>query len=135
MDIFGVFKKKTDQAGAKLPYLVMTEWMPYRLYANQKGSASLMVKIKNVTNDTLLSSVSVELPKNLGFDPTSMSKLKEVKLGNIAPNEQKELHFDVYNSVGADKGKYSVDLTVMSHYRDYGHIIDSVKKPSPIEVV
>lgn len=76
-----------------------------------------------------------EVPKQLGFDEIGLTKQKEVRLGYLAPEEEKEVRIDVYNSSGADPGDYTVSLTAIAHYRDYGHILNAIRKRAMISVV
>lgn len=137
MGIFNLFGKK--DVGSELtkssPYRLATEWVPYKLFASKKSSAMLIVKLKNMTNEVLLTSVVAELPKQLGFDQMSLSKERELRLGDIAPNEEKEVRFDVYSNMNSDPGEYTLNLTAIAHYRDYGHVLNAVKKRVTLEVV
>ena len=137
MAIFNLFGKK--DAGSELtkssPYRLFTEWVPYRLYANRNNTCTLNVKIKNLTKEILLTSMVVELPQPLAFDQTGISKQREVRVGEMAPAEEKEIGLDVYGNVNSDPGEYTINLTAIAHYRDYGHIINAVKKRTSLEVV
>ena len=37
--------------------------------------------------------------------------------------------------IKTDPGEYTVTLTAMAHYRDYGHVINAVKKRTTLSVV
>lgn len=137
MGIFNLFGKKdvvTDLTKPS-PFKVATEWVPYKLYANRKSNSMLIVKLKNMTQEVLLTSVVAEVPKQLGFGAVGLSKEQEQRLGDIAPGEEKEIRFDVYSSLNSDPGEYTLNLTAIAHYRDYGHVINAVKKRVTIEVV
>ncbi len=137
MGIFNLFGKK--DASAELtkpsPYRIFTEWMPYSLYANRNNSTTLNLKIKNMTKETLLTSVVVELPQGLGFDSMGVSKEREVRVGELAPDEEKNIGVDVYGGMKSDPGEYTVSLTAIAHYRDYGHVINAVKKRTSLKVI
>lgn len=137
MGIFNLFGKKdaASELTRASPFKLATEWVPYKLYANRKGSCMLIVRLKNMTNETLLTSVVAELPKQLGFEALGLSKERELRVGEVAPEEEKELRFDVYNSAASDPGEYTVNLTAIAHYRDYGHVLNAVKKRVVLEVV
>jgi hypothetical protein len=137
MGIFNLFGKKDSAAELTKasPFKLSTEWVPYKLYASRKSSCMLIVKLKNMTNETLLTSVVAELPKQLGFESMGLSKERELRVGDIAPEEEKELRFDVYSSAGSDVGEYTLNLTAIAHYRDYGHVLNAVKKRVVLEVV
>jgi uncharacterized membrane protein len=135
--IFNIFGKRdvSDDLTKNSPYRIATEMVPYKLYANKGSSASLMVRIKNVTNEILLTSVVAELPNQLGFDEVGVSKQREIRVGELAPHEEKEVRFDIFSSLNSDKGEYTLMLTAIAHYRDYGHVINAVKKRTTLNVV
>ncbi|MDE1856227.1 MAG: hypothetical protein KGH49_03265, partial [Candidatus Micrarchaeota archaeon] len=65
-ELFG--KKNVSQEIAKpSPYRILTEFVPYKLYANRKTSSTLSIKLKNMTTEPLMTSVVVKLPKQLAF--------------------------------------------------------------------
>ncbi|MEM0074324.1 MAG: hypothetical protein QW091_01930 [Candidatus Micrarchaeaceae archaeon] len=135
--LFGLFGKKNaaEELTKAVPYRISTEFVPYRLYANQKNSLRMFISLKNLTAEPTLSSVVVEVPKGLSLDETGISKEKEVRLGQIAPNEEKQTSIDIYGDAGTDKGEYTLSLTAFIHYRDYGHVLNAVKKKAIVEVV
>ena len=137
MGIFNLFGKKdvvTDLT-KQSPFKLATEWIPYRLYANRKSNSMLIVRVKNMTQEVLLTSVVAELPKQLGFGAVALTKEQEMRLGEVAPDEEKEVRFDVYSTLNSDPGEYTLNLTAIAHYRDYGHVINAVKKRVTVEVV
>ena len=135
--IFNIFGKRdvSNDLTKNSPYRLSTELVPYKIYANKSSSASLMVKVKNMTDEILLTSVVAELPNQLGFDEVGVSKQREIRVGEIAPHDEKEVRFDVFGSVTSDPGEYTILLTAIAHYRDYGHVINAVKKRSTLNVV
>ena len=137
MGIFNIFGKKdaSSELTKSSPYRLSTEWVPYKLYSSRKSSAMLVVKIRNMTNEVLLTSVVAELPNQLGFDAVSLSKERENRIGDLAPNEEQEVKFEVFSGMNSDSGEYTLNLTAIAHYRDYGHVINAVKKRVTIDVV
>ncbi|MDE1856822.1 MAG: hypothetical protein KGH98_01920 [Candidatus Micrarchaeota archaeon] len=137
MAIFNLFGKKDvgNELVKNSPFRISTELVPYRLYANKKSSATLNLRIKNLTGEPLLTSVVVEVPEQLGFDNMNMGKQREVRMGEIAPGEEKNVGVELYNSIKADAGEYTLSITAMAHYRDYGHILNAVKKRTTVNVV
>ncbi|MCL5430609.1 MAG: hypothetical protein M1504_04020 [Candidatus Marsarchaeota archaeon] len=117
------------------PFIVSTEWIPYKLYAKKKSSSTLYVKIRNITKEPLLTSVVAQLPSQLGFEGIGLSKEREVRVGELAPNEEKEVKMEVFSGLNSDAGEYTLSLTAMAHYRDYGHILNAVKKKVTVDVV
>ena len=130
MGLFDRFGKKnvSTDLEKQLPYSMKTEFVPYKLKANGRGTASLVVDIRNVTKEPVMSSVVVEVPARLSLDDIGMAKEKEVRLGTLAPNEEKRAVVDIFSSPATDKGDYTVSVTAFIHYRDYGHVLNSMKK-------
>jgi uncharacterized membrane protein len=137
MGILNLFGKKDSASEITKgpPYSVSTELVPYRLHAKTSESAMLNVKVRNLTKDILLTSVVARVPGKLGFDEMVMQKEKEQRIGEMQPGEVKEIKFLVYSSLGSDAGAYNVTLTTFAHYRDYGHVLNSVKKDIQISVI
>ena len=134
LDLFGK-KDAATEVGRALPYRVSTEFVPYRLYANRKGSALLLMRLKNLTSEPVMSSIVVQVPKGLSLDDTGLSAAKEVRLGTLAPGEEKESRVEVHGDSGTDKGEYTLSITAFIHYRDYGHVLNAMKKKTVLEVV
>lgn len=137
MGIFNIFGKRdvTEELIKSSPFRLATEWVPYKLYSGKKSSSMLVIRLRNMTKEPLLTSVVAELPKQLGFDTMNLAREQERRLGEVAPNEEKELRFEVYPTANADVGEYTVNLTAIAHYRDYGHVLNAVKKRVTIDVV
>lgn len=137
MGLFDLFGKKdvSEDITKKLPFILVTEFVPYRLKSKEKNNCSLNVRIKNLTKEPVLSSVVVEVPKQLSFDTMGISKQKEIKIGNLAPNEERIASIDVHAGVGTDKGSYTITLTAFVHYRDYAHVINEMRKRAILEVI
>jgi len=133
LDLFGK-KDSSEEIGKTLPYRVSTEFVPYRLYANRKSSILLLLKLKNMTNEAVLSSMVVEVPRGLSLDTTGLSTAKELRLGTLAPGEEKETRAEIHGDSGTDKGEYTLSVTAFIHYRDYGHVLNAMKKKAVLEV-
>jgi hypothetical protein len=137
MGIFDIFGKKDASAEITKgsPYMISTELVPYRLYSRRNSSAMLVVKVKNMTKEILLTSVVAELPTKLGFDEMVLSRQREMRIGELQANDEKEVKFNIYGNVGSEPGEYTLRLTTIAHYRDYSHVLNAVKKQVPISVV
>lgn len=134
LDIFGKKDARKDLE-KKYPFLVTTEWVPYKLYAKKRSSSTLYIRIKNLTKEVVLTSLALELPNKLGFEDMGLAKEREIRLGEIGVDEERELKFNISNSLDADKGEYTLVLAVMAHYRDYGHVMNMVRKRISVQVV
>lgn len=133
LDLFGK-KDASAEIGKTLPYRIVAEFTPYRLFANRKSSVLLMMKLKNLTTEPVLGSIVVEVPKRLSFDETGLTSAKELRLGTLAPGEEKESRVEIRSDSGTDRGEYTLSITAFIHYRDYGHVLNAVKKKAVLEV-
>ena len=134
LDLFGK-KDAAQEVGRTLPYRVTSEFVPYKLYANRKSSSLLMMKLKNLTNEPVLSSLVIEVPKGLSLDDVGLAGAKELRIGTLAPGEEKEVRVEIHGDAGTDRGEYTLSLTAFIHYRDYGHVLNAMKKKTVLEVV
>ena len=64
-----------------------------------------------------------------------MAKQREIRLGDLGPHTEKEIRFELFGGLNADAGEYTMMLTAIAHYRDYGHVINAVKKRMTVNVV
>jgi uncharacterized membrane protein len=134
MDLFGK-KNVSSDIGKKFPYYIKTEFVPYRLKSRENSSATLMLSLKNLTGEPVMCSVVVNVPKQIGLDSTSLSKEKEIRLGMISPNEERSANIELYSSVSTEPGEYTLTITSFVHYRDYAHVLNSMRKRVLIEAV
>ncbi len=137
MKLPNLFGKKdvSSELEKASPYTIRTVFVPYKLYANRKGSAALQITLANATTEPLMTSVVVALPKQLSFGQIGIDKEKEVRLGILGPKEEKEASIDIFSDAGTDKGEYTLQVSVFAHYMDYRHIINGIKKRVQLEVV
>ncbi|HUB92477.1 MAG TPA: hypothetical protein VL945_00805 [Candidatus Saccharimonadales bacterium] len=134
LDLFGK-KNVADQLSVRFPYTMKTEFVPYKLRSREQSSSTLIVSLKNITGEPVMASVVVNVPKQLSVDQMGLAKEKEVKLGSMAANEEKQAKIDIYGGVGTDKGEYTLTVTSFVHYRDYAHILNSMRKRTVLEAV
>ena len=133
---FNIFEKKDqDLSGKNVPYIISTEMSPYRLYANKPNSLILFVKIKNLTKDPLLTSLEIKLPNKLGLNENTLLKEKKLQIGEIEPRKEKEAKIEIFGNINTDIGEYSVNLSVISHFRDYQHVLNRITKPLSVKVI
>ena len=95
----------------------------------------MAIQIKNLTNEPVMASVVLEVPDRLSLDETGFSKQKEVRLGMLGANEEREARVDVYGNTATDAGEYTIGITAFVHYRDYAHVLNAAKKRSVLQVV
>ena len=75
--------------------------------------------------------VTTRTRSNISYD----EKEGYLRLGELKPMEEREMRLDIYNTMNADPGEYTVAITTISHYRDYGHVLNAVKKKTTLSVV
>jgi len=136
MGIFDIFGKKDVRAELtkRAPYSLKVGFHPYRLNAN-KDSVRLRIDLKNKTGEPLLTSVVVQVPKILGLDTMGLTQVREVRLGELEPDEEKSVAVDIYSNSKTKEGTYPVHITAISHYRNYAYVINSEKKKTSLRVV
>jgi uncharacterized membrane protein len=136
MAILGIFNKsnKTGNLVNNVQFKISTELFPYKLYSNRKCYSTLTISITNISDEPLLSSLNFELPSQLSFDETGISHNKEIKLGELSQNELKKINVNIYNNLKADAGNYTMIIIANSHYKDYDHVINSIRKKEIINV-
>ncbi|VVC01195.1 Uncharacterised protein [uncultured archaeon] len=127
--------KKEEPARAGLAFNISTALRPVRLSARKESSLELLVTLKNVSENPVMTSVSVELPKALGFENLGLTKIKEVRIGEVPPQKEKTVSFSVCSNTQTAAGVYSVLVTVSQHYRDYQHVVNYAKKSVEVRVV
>lgn len=134
LDIFGK-KDVGEELVKKVPYSMKLKFHPYRLNANKMESVLLFVELKNLKEEVLLTSVIIELPKNLGFDQTALSNAREIRIGEMKPGEEKSVKVEVWGNPRTDSGDYSLKVTAICHYRNYGYLLNAEKKEVVLRVV
>jgi uncharacterized FlgJ-related protein len=53
----------------------------------------------------------------------------------MQPGETKETEFKIYSSVGSEVGDYTLALTTFAHYRDYAHVLNSIRKDVTVSLI
>ena len=127
--------KKEEPARAGLAFNISTALRPVRLAAKKDCCLELLVTIKNVTGSPVMTSVSVEIPKALGFENLGITKIKEIRMGEVPPQKEKTVSFSLCSSFQTAPGVYSVMLTVNHHYKDYQHVLNYAKKSVEVRAV
>jgi hypothetical protein len=128
-------KEEEAPARAGLPFNITTALRPVRLNARKEGSLELLVTVKNVTGSPVMTSVSAEVPKGLGFENLGLTRIKEIRIGELPAHKEKTVSFPVCSSVQTAPGTYSVLLAVNQHYRDYSHVQNYAKKTVEVRAV
>jgi len=134
LDFFGK-KNVGEDLVKKVPYGLKLSLHPYRLTANKAESIILYVNLKNLKEEVLLTSIVVEVPKNLGFDQTGLSTTREIRLGEIKPKEEKEIKVEIWGNPRTEQGEYKIGVTAICHYRNYGYVLNAEKREIVLRVI
>jgi hypothetical protein len=131
----GILGKKAEPARQGLPFNVATALRPVRLSARKENCLELLVTITNASDSPFMASASVELPRQLGFENVGMTKIKEIRMGELAAQKEKTVSFSICANSQTAPGTYAAALTVSQHYRDYSHVLNYAKKSVEVRVV
>lgn len=132
----GIFGKAAEAPVRQgLPFNISTALRPVRLNAKRDNSLELLVTVKNATEKPVMASVTVEIPRALGFDGLGITRIKEVRLGEMDAQKEKTISFSICANSQTAPGTYAAVLTVNHHYRDYAHILNYAKKNVEIRAV
>lgn len=131
----GLMGKKEAPARAGLPFNVSTALRPVRLNARKDNCLELLVTVANASDSPMMLSVNLEMPKSLGFENLGITKIKEIRIGELPAQKSKTVSFSVCANSLTPAGTYSALLTVSQHYRDYLHVQNYAKKSVEVRVV
>jgi len=134
LDVFGK-KDVSDELTKKIPYSIKMTFHPLRMIANKSDSMRMSLKVANRSTEPLLTSIVIQVPKKIGLDQTCLSSVREIRLGELPPGEEKELSVDIYGSTRTDEGSYPVAVTAIAHYRNYAYVLNSEKKTGAVRVI
>jgi len=133
MGFFDFFGKK-PVAG---PYIFDLEcsFHPFRLPSHQSDFVVLEVKVRNNSDQEFLTSVVAVLPRELGFEKIGLQQEHESRLGILKPGEERFVKIPVWATPKTPQGLYRVKVFAISHYRDYAHVLNEVKRTLELRVV
>ena len=120
-----------------IPFRISTSFFPLRLTCAKSNSVNLVVKLKNITADSQLVSVDINLPKKelLGFDATCINKVIEKKVGEVPAGVTKEVTIPIWANNQTPVGDYEMEISAYAHYQDFNKVLASVKKRASLRVV
>jgi len=128
-NLFGK-KEKSD-----LPFSIRMHFVPIRLDSYKNNSTTLFINIKNLQDDEVLTSIDISCDKELGLDQSCITKRKEIRLGFLKKNEEREVKVPIYCSVTTPPGDYEITVSAIAHYRTYEYVNNSVKTSQKLRVV
>jgi uncharacterized membrane protein len=132
MALFDLFGKKAALEGGN--YSIDYSLHPLSLKPRKNDYALLSVYLKNNYSQPMLTSLVASTTRKLGFEANILSNQKEVRLGVIEPGEGRTIHLKVWSSPRTTAGDHPLVLTAISHYRDYGHVLNESRKRLVIRV-
>lgn len=140
----GIFGQKKEQqevgvlegSGTAVPmFSITTSFRPVRLAARKEESVELELVVKNVSEAETMASVNVDIPKGLGFDGMGIARTKEFRLGTLKSGDEKKFSVSLHGSSQTTPGNYRITISAFAHYRDYGHVLNAVKKAVELRVI
>lgn len=132
-DLFG--KKDVSSVAKKVPYEIKTSLNPIRLSAHKIDRCDLEIKIKNISDETVLCSVVVEVGNGLAMDQTGIHKTKEIRIGYLSKGDEYTVIVPIWSNVMTNPGSIPVKINAYVHYRTYSYILNGVKKEISLRVV
>ncbi|VVB66140.1 Uncharacterised protein [Candidatus Gugararchaeum adminiculabundum] len=128
-------KDYEKELAGKTPFVIRLSLMPFRLAANRKDKTVLTAYVRNISGQTVMSSIVIDLPKQLGFDETGLTHRKEFRIGQFKPDESKNLNVEIWSNTSTNPADYNVTVTTFMHYRDYSHFDNKVTKTEVLRAV
>ncbi|OIO25984.1 hypothetical protein COX85_01595 [Candidatus Micrarchaeota archaeon CG_4_10_14_0_2_um_filter_55_9] len=132
MALFDLFGKKPVLAQSN--YSIDYSVHPLSLRPYKNDYLLLSVYLTNNSDQPMLTSLVAFTSKKLGFESNLLSNQKETRLGVLEPGEKRSIHLKVWSSPRTTPGGYPLFLTAVSHYRDYGHVLNESRKRLLIRV-
>ncbi len=134
MSLFELFGKKPAPILSN-PFDLSFSFHPLRLSSHKQDYVILSIELKNASHEEQLSSLIITVQQGLGFEGTGLSHEREFRLGFLQPNEEKKLKVNIYSSQRTRPGEYVVKMYAASHYRNYGYVVNELKKSFTLRVV
>ncbi|MEM0437741.1 MAG: hypothetical protein QXU54_00395 [Candidatus Micrarchaeia archaeon] len=120
---------------ALVPYDLKVELSPLRLKKGDERPVTMKIRVKNLEQQENLTSILVEIPSTVGFDKTGFVSRKEIRVGNIAPNEEKVFDVDLFSHQKTNTGSYVIRVIANKHYRGYSHVFANAVKEVTLRIV
>ena len=115
-------------------YKLRCELHPMRLVAHKNEFVELDVVVENASDQEMLTSLVAVAPKTLGFDRTGLQHERELRLGMLRPGETRSVKLQVWSNQRTEAGDFPLKVFAISHYRDYGHVLNEVRKDLTLRV-
>jgi len=129
-----LFGKKKVPAFSAGVFSINTTMHPFRIAAHKADYAQLDIVVTNKFEKELLTSITISVPKPLGFEQSTLSHQREIRAGMLAPGESKTVRVQIWGTARTDPGSYEIKIFAMSHYRDYSYVLNEVRKTVELRV-
>jgi uncharacterized membrane protein len=123
MELFG--KKEMPKSGV---FSLQCELHPMSLRPNDNDYVDLEINVANSSQVDEMTSVVISVGEGLGVDRSAISRQREIRLGYLKPGEKKFVKAQIWGTQRTQKGTYPVDVYVISHFHDYAHVLNQVRK-------
>jgi len=133
LDLFG--KKDVSKIAKNIPFKIKTNFNPVRLSSYKIDRCDLEIKLKNVTEETVLCSIVIEVGKGLALDQTGIHKSKEIRVGYLNKDDEYTIIVPIWSNNMTPPGNIPVKINAYVHYRTYSYILNGVKKETYLRVV
>lgn len=133
LDLFG--KKDASKVVKGVPFDIRTSFNPVRLSSHKTDRCDLEIKIKNISEETMLTSLVIEISQGIGLDQMGIQKAKEIRIGYLNKGEEYTIIVPIWSNSSTNQGECPVKVTAFVHYRTYAYVLNSVKKTLPLRVV
>ncbi|MGC8924022.1 MAG: hypothetical protein ACP5H8_02350 [Candidatus Micrarchaeia archaeon] len=117
------------------PFDLKVEFSPLRLRKGDEKPMHMKIYLKNLEPEEVLTSVIVEIPKEAGFDRTGIVNRKEIRIGKIAPKEERSIDVDLYSHQKTEQGVFPIKIIANKHYRGYSHVFSNTVKEVTLRIV
>ena len=129
-----LFGKKKVPGFSSAVYTIDVVMHPFRIPAHKADYVQLDLTVTNAFEKELLTSIIIDVPKALGFEQSTLSHQKEVRVGPLGAGESKNMRIQIWGTARTDPGTYEIKIFAMSHYRDYSYVLNEVKKTVELRV-
>jgi len=130
--VFDLFGKKP--VSSEFQYDLECSMHPIRLPAFKEDFIVLNVSLQNTSDQPLLTSLVLAVPKTIGFDRTALQQEHETRVGELPSGESRVFSFKIWGTQRTRPGSYPLRVYAVSHYRDYGHVLNEVRKTVDLRV-
>ena len=109
-------------------YSLECSFHPLRLSARHADWVDLEIRVRNNSDREMLTAVVAVVPKELGFEKIGLRQEHESRLGFMKPGEERFLKIQVWSNQKTPPGNFKMKVFAISHYRDYAHILNEVRR-------